>query len=296
MGLLDGLFRGRGINVSVIDHPPCQLGESPLWCEQYNVLYWIDIPVGNIWRYNLTTQQTSLFWSAGEPVGAVTLNHDRHLIVFAVSGVYLLKEKSGIFTKIRLFDTNFKEGERFNDCYTDAYGRVYAGTLQPNSQQGRMIVYEKNKKQRVLLENLRVSNGMAVSHDHKYFYHVDSGLGTITRYQFDINLGQLVDSNIFFQLKQNNGSPDGMQMDEEGCLWIACWNGNKIIRINQQGKLIDTIRLKEVCPTSVCFGGEDLSTIFITTTRYQKYQTKKSGQVLQVKVRVRGLKANLSRF
>lgn len=56
-------------------------------------------------------------------------------------------------------------------------------------------------------------------------------------------------------------------MDEEGCYWSALYDGFCIARFSPSGELLDSHRLPVRCPTMVCFGGEDMKTLFITTTR-----------------------------
>lgn len=56
-------------------------------------------------------------------------------------------------------------------------------------------------------------------------------------------------------------------MDEEGCYWSALFDGWRIARFSPQGVQLEEYRLPVRCPTMVCFGGDEMKTLFITTTR-----------------------------
>ena len=91
--------------------------------------------------------------------------------------------------------------------------------------------------------------------------------------------------------------PDGLTVDSEGCLWIALWEGSAVVRYDAQGKHIDTIEMPVPRPTSVMFGGEDLSTLYITSARYmmeadELAQYPLSGSLFAVETNPTGLLQN----
>ena len=58
------------------------------------------------------------------------------------------------------------------------------------------------------------------------------------------------------------GGPDGMKVDVEGNVW--CTGPGGIWIIDPSGKHLGTILLEEGA-SNFCFGGDDWTTIFITT-------------------------------
>lgn len=62
--------------------------------------------------------------------------------------------------------------------------------------------------------------------------------------------------------------PDGIEIDEEGMLWIANWGGFTVNRWNAaNGELMEIIVLPVPNVTSCAFGGEKMNQLFITTAR-----------------------------
>ena len=66
----------------------------------------------------------------------------------------------------------------------------------------------------------------------------------------------------------DEGSPDGMAIDDEGCLWVAVWGGKRVDRIDpRSGERIATVSVPASHVSSVAFGGAGLDELYITTAR-----------------------------
>ena len=59
----------------------------------------------------------------------------------------------------------------------------------------------------------------------------------------------------------------GVVLDSEGGVWCAIWDGWRVNRYLADGSLCRVIDLPVPRPTSVCFGGHDLATLYITSAR-----------------------------
>ncbi|KAK8395416.1 hypothetical protein O3P69_006216 [Scylla paramamosain] len=61
--------------------------------------------------------------------------------------------------------------------------------------------------------------------------------------------------------------PDGLTIDTQGRLWVACFGAAKVHCINpRSGKIEDSVTLPTDHVTSVTFGGRDLDELYVTTT------------------------------
>ena len=88
------------------------------------------------------------------------------------------------------------------------------------------------------------------------------------------------------------GRPDGLTVDEDGAVWTAMWGGGVVRRYDPGGELLETIPLPVTYPTSVCLGGPDLATLFVTTSRQHLAEGADeplAGAVLACEPGVRGL-------
>ena len=123
-------------------------------------------------------------------------------------------------------------------------------------------------------------------------YLADTAVGTVLRCRVDPVSGDLSGvPETFAQLRDGEGSPDGMTVDEEGCLWVALWGAGAVRRYHPDGRLLHTVTVPAPHPTSVCLP-PDGSRLFVTTARYGvKSPTATSGAVLSVAVPIRGTAA-----
>jgi sugar lactone lactonase YvrE len=63
--------------------------------------------------------------------------------------------------------------------------------------------------------------------------------------------------------------PDGMTVDSEGGIWVAYFGAGQVRRFDRSGALDAVIHLPVSQVTSCCFGGPDLSELYITSAAYQ---------------------------
>ena len=63
------------------------------------------------------------------------------------------------------------------------------------------------------------------------------------------------------------GTPDGLIVDDEGCIWLALWGGRAVYRYSPAGELLARVDVPVTQPSAVCFAGADRDTLYITTSR-----------------------------
>jgi sugar lactone lactonase YvrE len=87
-------------------------------------------------------------------------------------------------------------------------------------------------------------------------------------YAFDLDdAGNAAGRRVFRQHGKGEGYPDGMTVDADGCLWIAFWDGWCVRRYAPDGELLQTVEVPVQRPTACAFGGENLTTLFVTSAR-----------------------------
>jgi sugar lactone lactonase YvrE len=72
------------------------------------------------------------------------------------------------------------------------------------------------------------------------------------------------------------------------------FDGYRIARLSPDGDVLEEYQLPVRCPTMVCFGGDDMKTLFITTTREnmdngEVAERPLSGAIFTLKVAVAGM-------
>ncbi|XP_033735023.1 regucalcin-like [Pecten maximus] len=98
------------------------------------------------------------------------------------------------------------------------------------------------------------------------------------------------------------GWPDGMTMDTDGHLWVACFGIGKVISFDPvTGTKLREVTIPAPRTTSCCFGGKHMDELYVTTAtlgaledELNKYPL--SGSVFKVtELGVKGYPANVYR-
>jgi gluconolactonase len=109
----------------------------------------------------------------------------------------------------------------------------------------------------------RFPNGLALSADERLLYVVESRLSGVVVYR--LVDGRLVERRILLDLP--GIVPDGLALDREGTLYVACWRPDRVYRLRPGGELevyLDDPTAEYLnSPTNLCFGGEELRTIYL---------------------------------
>lgn len=159
---------------------------------------------------------------------------------------------------------------RMNDGCCDPRGRFWAGSMAYDTIEGAGSLYRAGPDGGVdrVLEGYTIPNGPAFHPDGSLMYLADSAAGRVDVYALD-HRGDPVERSVFAQVE--GGSPDGMQVDAEGFLWVAVWGSGRVHRYAPDGTLERVVAVPAVQPSSVCVvgggehGGEP--TLFITSAR-----------------------------
>ena len=155
---------------------------------------------------------------------------------------------------------------------------------------------ERNGDTTVVKTDVVISNGITWSSDGKKMYYIDSPTRTVVAYDFDQGKGAVSNPRVVITTPENLGTPDGSCMDAEGKLWVAQWGGACVIRWDPEtGRQLAKVDLPVLNITSVAFGGENLDTLFITTSLVGnpagKKEYEKAGHLFSTKPGVKGAKA-----
>jgi D-xylonolactonase len=117
----------------------------------------------------------------------------------------------------------------------------------------------------VVDEGIEIANGLGFSPDNRTLYFADSARRVIFAYDVDASSGDLSRRRIFVQVPRDEGLPDGLTVDRKGFVWCAQWYGSQVVRYDPEGRVERRIALPVRQVSSVIFGGDDLSDLYVTT-------------------------------
>ncbi len=242
----------------------CRLGEGPVWDEREQELYFVDIVAETVHAYRPADGAHRSF-SVGRPVGAVVL-HEGGGLVLAAHDAFFVAERDG--SELRRFGEVEVDGARvrFNDGKVDPWGRFLAGTMDWAQRDpiGSLYMLAGDGAVTALLEGVTISNGLAWAPDAKTLYYIDTPRLCVDAFDLDPGTGRL--SNRRVAVTFEGGKPDGMAIDDDGCLWVAMWDGSRVERVDpRNGHHLDVVELPTSHVTSCAFGGPGLDELYITS-------------------------------
>jgi len=271
-----------------------ELAEGGRWFDGRYV--YVDILSGSLFELREDTEPNPRQLARLDvPLGAVAPVADRPgaWIAAAGTGIALLTA-DGTLEWVDRPEDRTPVRSRMNDGVADPPGRFWAGSMAYDGTHGAGSLYRTDPDGTVLrvLDGLTIANGPAFTADGTTLYLADTAAGTILRCRVDPVSGDLTGGpETFARLRDDEGSPDGMTVDAEGCLWVAIWGAGEVRRYHPDGHRLHTPAVPAPHPTSVCLHPGD-HRAFVTTARYGvKNPTTTSGAVLSLPAPVRGTAA-----
>ena len=133
----------------------------------------------------------------------------------------------------------------------------------------------------------RIANGPAIAADGRTLFHTDSGLRTVYRFAVADD-GSLGEREVFIRFEDGWGDPDGMTLDAEGGLWVACWGAGCVTRFTPDGRRDRSLALPASQVTNCTFAGADLDRMFVTSAT-EGVDEPDAGALFEVDPGCRGL-------
>ena len=265
--------RPRTLSGSVIPDLACilpwgaQLGEAPVWHPQEQRLYWADILHPAVYRFDPATGRNETC-EPGKLVSALMPTTEGRLMVASQDGIEWLDFAARRMTAFAQPEAGMNDN-RLNDAKVGPAGEIWVGSMRLDASRPSGALYRVTPDGQVSRREsgITVSNGMGWSPDSRTYYFVDTIPGAIYAYDAAPGAGTLQNRRVFAQIPESEGRPDGLAVDAEGGVWCAIWDGWRVNRYLPDGRLDLVIDLPVPRPTSACFGGPDLKTLFITTAR-----------------------------
>ncbi|MFB6309984.1 MAG: SMP-30/gluconolactonase/LRE family protein [Salinirussus sp.] len=247
----------------VADHP-LRVGENPLWDEQAEMLYYVGVYEGRIYRHDPSDASTEVLHSFDQQIGAVTLTADGSLLCFTDRGtVRRWREGAGIVET--LVEPGSVTEARFNDVVTDPEGRVFCGTKGVDDAPGTLYRLDTDASLIPLVNGIQLSNGLGFSPDLETLYYAESRDWRIHAFDYDQSTGELSNRRTFAAFDHDGGFPDGLTVDADGDVWTALAYGGQLARLAPDGSEVARYETPGSFPTSVAFGGPDLRDLYVTT-------------------------------
>ncbi len=180
----------------------------------------------------------------------------------------------------------------FNDITSDTAGRVYAGGLSfrpvgssDAPRPAALYCIDLDGSARIVGHDVMLTNGLGFSPDGRKLYHSESRRERIRVYEVAGD-GSLGPHQTFAD--PGGGTPDGLAVAEDGSVWVAMADGGRVDVWEADGRLRQSIPVPLPMATSLCFGDDDLKTLYVVTGS-RGTSSDRAGSVFRLPVEIPGL-------
>ena len=253
-------------------------------------LYWSDAKNGGVYR-RAPGGEIETVVPKRRGVGGIAFHASGGIVV---SGRNLCHVRDGESRVV--FEVEGVPG--FNDLFTDAEGRVLVGSQRfspfaekPETVPGELYRVGPGGKGEMLYGDVGLTNGIGFSPCGRLLYHSDSTGGHVIVHDV-LEDGSCANRRAIAE--GTGGAPDGLAVDEDGCIWVAIYGAGYAARFTPDGELDRRIEVPARAVASLCLGGPDRRDLYIVTGDNTD-DPSLGGSIFRTRVPVAGLPMPLAR-
>jgi len=270
--------------------------EGPLWIPEKGLVF-SDVLFGGVFCVDDKGNVSNIF-EHRRGIGGMSLHEAGGLVVSGRNISFKPFDGGATLTLMDKDEVNGIVG--FNDITTDSKGRLYVGSLGSSPvfddgrdpQPGNLYLIDLDGSLKKVAEDVQLTNGLGLSPDGETLYHSDTRRQQVNSYRVNKD-GSLGPKKVFADVEK--GMPDGLVVSEDGRVWVALAGGGQGVAVfSEQGKHLEHIEIPQPMCTSLCFGGDELKTLYIVTGS-DGMDSDKAGAVYQHPVEVPGLAVPVAR-
>ena len=272
-------------------------GEGPVWYEEEQSLYWVDI--NRFLIHRLDAGGAVRTWLFDEPVTALGLTVRAGTLVVALASRLIFWRAETDERQDQGFRLPGYPAVRLNDGRPGPHGSFWAGSMRNNvapdgtsleagGTDGALYRIDPDGSVSEWQRDIGIANTLAWSPDHTRFYFADTLCNAIYVYDYDGATGAIANRRPFFAGFER-GLPDGSAMDSEGFLWNCRWGGGCVVRIAPDGAIDRIVDMPARNITSCTFGGPGLRTLFVTSASLSAPAHRLAGGLFAFQTGIPGL-------
>ena len=281
------------------------VGESIIWDDRDNSLYWVDIISKDIHAL-APDSGAHRSWAAPELVTSIGLRKEGGFVV-GLEKTIASWAPDLPFTPIAMVEPDLPEN-RLNEGVVGPDGAFWVGTMQNNINPDgspRDItahtgawhrVSSDGEVRRISAEPVGITNTLVWTDDGRLIT-ADTLENALYAHEREPGTDRLINRTTI-QQGFDRGLPDGSCPDAEGYFWnCRVVGGRCVARFSTNGEFDRIVELPCSWPTSCTFGGPDLDQLFVTSARFTMDEdhlraNPEEGGLFAVDVGVRGRRSN----
>lgn len=246
------------------------LGETPIWSVSDQALWWVNcekLPELHCWSPDSGEHRK---WPMPQRIGGFVPKASGGLLVALADGLYDFAPGTGEL-KLRV-RSPLPPHVKLHECHCDRQGRFWIGGYDHEfpanrAAKGASLFRLDGDRLTPVVEGIAIANGLAFSPDGRTMYLSDSPTRKVEAFDLEPQTGAISKRRPFLALHEGEGFVDGATVDTQGGYWLANVGAGALRRYQPDGTLDRIVPLPFSNPTKPAFGGADLKTLFVTSTK-----------------------------
>jgi len=236
--------------------------EGPRWHD--GKFYFSDMHAHQVLAVDMAGKSEVVCEVPAQPSGLGWLPDGRMLIVSMTDRKLMLLDRDGLKT---VADMSKLAPFHCNDMVVDKLGRAYVGNfgfdLHANEtpRATTLVMAAPDGSARIVAEEMMFPNGMVITPEAKTLIVGETFAQRLTAFDIAAD-GSLKNRRVWAELDR---LPDGICLDAENAIWVACPTSSEVIRVKQGGEVTERIKV-ETDAFACMLGGPDGRTLFVATS------------------------------
>jgi sugar lactone lactonase YvrE len=241
--------------------------EGPRWRE--GRLYCSDMGAGRVVRIDPATGSAETVAEVPERPSGLGWLPDGRLLVVSMRDRRLLRQEHDGRLALHA-DLSELVAHWCNDMVVDDAGRAYVGNFGYDALAGeaqkptRLVAVEPDGRARAVADGLVFPNGAAITDDRSRLVVAETFAHRLTAFAIRPD-GRLSAGRLFADLV--DGSADGIAVDAEDAVWVACFAESEFRRVHEGGRVSEVVPVPGEHAVACALGGEDRRTLFLLCAR-----------------------------
>jgi xylono-1,5-lactonase len=272
------------VNISKIY---AELGEGIYIEEANNTIYWVDINNNMLF---VATPSTVNSYKLDKQVSAVLSVNNNIIHLASSDGIVSFDVETCVLILLdKIPDFFSSESYRSNDAVMISNNIYIYGVMDKSLDKTGGIVVSKNKQSHVVDDSIFIPNTFIKISGTNDLLISDSMQHKVFKFQFSKDWEVVINKSIWLDLSERKLTPDGGCISSDGRIFIAIWDGFKIIECDIAGNIVGEFKTPIPRPTSCVLDAKE-DKLFVTSA-YEGLSSNKrknyplSGSIIEVGIR-----------
>ena len=264
-----------------------ELGEGIYIDKRSGNIYWVDIFNNMLFVARSLTVDS---YKVDKQVTTVLYANNDLVYLTSSDGIVLFNTTTSSLSLIdKIPDFFSSENYRSNDAVMISDGIYIYGVMDKNLNTTGAIVVSKNKQSYVVDDDIFIPNTFINIPGTNDLLISDSMQYKVFKFQFSKDWEVVVNKSTWLDLSEEKLTPDGGCISSDGRIFIAIWDGFKVIELDINGNIVDEFKVPVPRPTNCALDAKE-DKLFVTSayeglSSNKRKQRPLSGSVIEVDVR-----------